>query len=252
MVGPDDPAGQMLRCAQHDKELQHDKSFSLLTPTHPLPAPSMPLDHGPHQRIVLASGNAGKLEELRELFAGSGIALIPQSALGVADAEETGLSFVENAILKARHAARATGLPALADDSGLCVNALDGAPGLTSARYAGRHGDSAANIAKLLEALRAVPDERRGAHFICVLALLRHAKDPAPLIAEGRWHGRILRAPRGERGFGYDPVFFDPQQDCSAAELDPALKNRISHRGRALAALRGQLGAGADAGPGWP
>ncbi len=212
----------------------------------------MPLDHGPHQRIVLASGNVGKLAELRELFAGSGIELVAQSALGVSEVEETGLSFVENAILKARHAARATGLPALADDSGLCVDALDGAPGLTSARYAGRHGDSAANIDKLLEALRAVPDAQRDAHFICVLALMRHADDPAPLLAEGRWHGRILRAPRGERGFGYDPVFFDPQQACSAAELDPALKNRVSHRGRALAALRGQLGAGADAGPGWP
>ena len=203
----------------------------------------MLLDYGPHPRIVLASGNAGKLAELRELFAGSGIELVAQSALGVSEIEETGLSFVENAILKARHAARATGLPALADDSGLCVDALDGAPGLTSARYAGRHGDSAANIARLLEALRDIADGHRDAHFICVLALLRHADDAAPLIAEGRWHGRILRAPRGEHGFGYDPVFFDPQQACSAAELDPALKNRISHRGRALAALRKQLGA---------
>lgn len=205
----------------------------------------MSIDHGPHQRIVLASGNVGKLAELRELFAGSGIELVAQSAFGVRDAEETGLSFVENAILKARHAARVTGLPALADDSGLCVDALDGAPGLTSARYAGRHGDSAANSAKLLEALRAVADERRGAHFICLLALLRHADDPAPLLAEGRWHGRILHAPRGTGGLGYDPVFFDPQQGCSAAELDPALKNRISHRGLALAALREKLDAGA-------
>ena len=205
----------------------------------------MSLDHGPHQRIVLASGNAGKLAELRELFAGSGIELVAQSAFGVRDAEETGLSFVENAILKARHAARATGLPALADDSGLCVDALDGAPGLTSARYAGRHGDSAANIDKLLEALRAAPDAQRGAHFICALALLRHADDPAPQLAEGRWHGRILHAPQGMGGFGYDPVFFDPQQGCSAAELDPALKNRISHRGLALAALREKLEAGA-------
>ena len=203
-------------------------------------------------KIVLASGNHGKIAEFGSRFAGSGIELVAQSVFGVRDAEETGLSFVENAILKARHAARATGLPALADDSGLCVDALDGTPGLNSARYAGRHGDSAANIDKLLDALRAVPDAQRGAHFICVLALLRHAGDPAPLIAEGRWHGRILRAPRGERGFGYDPVFFDPQQDCSAAELDPALKNRISHRGRALAALRGQLGAGTGDGPSWP
>ncbi len=205
----------------------------------------MPVDHDSYPRIVLASGNAGKLAELRELFAGSGIELVAQSALGVSEAEETGLSFVENAILKARHAARATGLPALADDSGLCVDALDGAPGLTSARYAGRHGDSAANIARLLAALRDIADGHRGAHFIGVLALLHHAGDPAPLLAEGRWHGSILRAPRGERGFGYDPVFFDPQRGCSAAELDPALKNRISHRGQALAALRKQLGAGA-------
>ncbi len=205
----------------------------------------MPVDHDSYPRIVLASGNAGKLAELRELFAGSGIELVAQSALGVSEAEETGLSFVENAILKARHAARVTGLPALADDSGLCVDALDGAPGLTSARYAGRHGDSAANIARLLAALRDIADGHRGAHFIGVLALLHHAGDPAPLLAEGRWHGSILRAPRGERGFGYDPVFFDPQRGCSAAELDPALKNRISHRGQALAALRKQLGAGA-------
>ena len=205
----------------------------------------MPVDHDSYPRIVLASGNAGKLAELRELFAGSGIELVAQSALGVSEAEETGLSFVENAILKARHAARVTGLPALADDSGLCVDALDGAPGLTSARYAGRHGDSAANIARLLAALRDIADGHRGAHFIGMLALLHHAGDPAPLLAEGRWHGSILRAPRGERGFGYDPVFFDPQRGCSAAELDPALKNRISHRGQALAALRKQLGAGA-------
>ena len=196
-------------------------------------------------KIVLASGNHGKIAEFGSRFAGSGIELVAQSALGVSEIEETGLSFVENAILKARHAARATGLPALADDSGLCVDALDGAPGLTSARYAGRHGDSVANIAKLLAALRGIADGQRSAHFIGVLALLHHAGDPAPLLAEGRWHGSILRAPRGERGFGYDPVFFDPQRGCSAAELDPALKNRISHRGQALAALRKQLGAGA-------
>lgn len=202
-------------------------------------------------RLVLASGNRGKLAEFDELFAESGIELIAQSALGVSDIEETGRSFIENAILKARHATRATGLPALADDSGLCVDALDGAPGLASARYAGRHGDNVANIAKLLEAMRTVPEERRGAHFICVLVLLRHADDPAPLIAEGRWRGRILHAPRGAGGFGYDPVFHDPQRGCSAAELDPALKNRISHRGAALAAVRRQLGVDADGKPGW-
>jgi XTP/dITP diphosphohydrolase len=194
-------------------------------------------------KLVLASSNAGKLAELRELLADTGYALHVQAEFGVADAEETGLSFVENAILKARHAARATGLPALGDDSGLCVDALGGAPGLYSARYAGGHGDAQANIDKLLAALEDVPDDRRTARFYCVLALLRHAEDPQPVIAEGVWEGRILHARRGTGGFGYDPVFFDPERGCSAAELDPALKNRISHRGRALAALRGRLAA---------
>ena len=157
------------------------------------------------------------------------------------DAEETGLTFVENAILKARHAARATGLPSLGDDSGLYVDVLDGAPGLYSARYAGTHGDAGANIVKLLDALRDVPEQQRSARFVCVLALLRHAEDPQPLIAEGVWEGRILFAPRGEGGFGYDPVFFDPERNMGAAELDAALKNRISHRGRALALLRDKL-----------
>lgn len=193
-------------------------------------------------RIVLASGNAGKLAELRELFAGSDIELIAQSQLGITDAEETGLTFIENAILKARHAARASNLPALGDDSGLCVDALHGAPGLYSARYAGIHGDSRANIEKLLRELDGVADTQRGAHFICVLALLRYADDPDPLIAQARWPGRILHAPRGERGFGYDPVFLPHDGDGrSAAELDPALKNRISHRGQALALLRESL-----------
>jgi len=194
----------------------------------------------PH-RLVLASGNAGKLAELRALLADDGIELVAQSELGVDDIEETGLTFVENALLKARHAARITGLPALADDSGLCVDALGGAPGLYSARYAGAQGDAQANIAKLLHALADIPDERRDAHFHAVVVLLRHPEDPQPIIAEGRWPGRILHAPRGARGFGYDPVFLDPQHGASAAELDPALKNRISHRGRALAALRRRL-----------
>ncbi|HEX6614364.1 MAG TPA: RdgB/HAM1 family non-canonical purine NTP pyrophosphatase [Rhodanobacteraceae bacterium] len=202
----------------------------------------------PGFKVVLASGNAGKLAELRELFAGSGIELIAQSRLGIADAEETGLTFVENAILKARHAARASGLPALGDDSGLCVDALNGAPGLYSARYAGTQGDSRANIEKLLRELDGVADARRGAHFNCVLALLRHTEDPDPLIAQARWPGRILHAPRGERGFGYDPVFLPHDGDgLSAAELDPALKNRISHRGQALAALLRDLPAALNA-----
>ena len=159
-------------------------------------------------KLVLASSNPGKLAELRDLLGDAGVDLHAQTEFGVEDAEETGLTFVENAILKARHAARATGLPALADDSGLCVDALDGAPGLYSARYAGGHGDHAANIAKLLDALRDVADERRTARFVSVLALLRHADDPQPLIAEGVWEGRVLFAPRGSGGFGYDPVFF--------------------------------------------
>jgi XTP/dITP diphosphohydrolase len=187
-------------------------------------------------RIVLASGNAGKLAEIRQIL--DGHELIAQSALGIADTEETASTFVENALLKARHAARASGLPALGDDSGICVHALDGEPGLLSARYAGTHGNAAANIAKLLDALRDVPDAQRTAHFHCSIVLLRHADDPAPLIAEGRWHGTILRAPRGTGGFGYDPIFFDPALNAGAAELDPITKNRVSHRGMALAKLR--------------
>ncbi len=192
-------------------------------------------------KLVLASSNPGKLAELRDLLGDAGVDLHAQTEFGVADAEETGLTFVENAILKARHASRATGLPALADDSGLCVDALNGAPGLYSARYAGGHGDNAANIAKLLDALRDVPDERRTARFVSVLALLRHADDPQPLIAEGVWEGHVLSAPRGSGGFGYDPVFFDPERGMGAAELDAALKNRIGHRGLALAAMREKL-----------
>lgn len=193
-------------------------------------------------KLVLASGNLGKLAELDELLAGSGIELVAQSELGIGDAEETGLTFVENAILKARHAARASGIASLADDSGLCVDALDGAPGLYSARYAGVHGDNAANNAKLLRELEGLPDPRRTAHFTCVLALLRHAEDPDPVIATGRWPGRVLHAPRGAHGFGYDPVFLpDDGGGLGSAELDPTLKNRISHRGQALAELRREL-----------
>lgn len=194
-------------------------------------------------KLVLASGNPGKLKEFGALLADSGFEVVPQVSLGVDDAEETGLSFVENALLKARHAARASGLPALADDSGLCVEHLDGAPGLYSARYAGTHGDNAANNAKLLRALDGVPDERRGAFFICVLVLLRHAEDPAPLIVEGRWHGHVLHASRGMQGFGYDPLFLPQGQTLSAAELDPVLKNTLSHRALALARLHALLSA---------
>jgi XTP/dITP diphosphohydrolase len=189
-------------------------------------------------KLVLASSNRGKLAEMDAILADLDIELVAQGDLGIADADETATTFVENALLKARQAAHASGLPALGDDSGLCVDALGGAPGLYSARYAGAHGDAAANIAKLLDALRDVPDEERTAHFHCTIVLLRSADDPAPLVAEGRWHGRILRAPRGSGGFGYDPVFLDPALGAGAAELDPATKNRVSHRGLALARLR--------------
>jgi len=191
--------------------------------------------------LVLASGNAGKLAELRDLLAGDGFTLRAQSEFGLADAEETGLTFVENALLKARQAARATGLPALADDSGLCVDALGGAPGLYSARYAGADGNAARNIERLLGELEGVADTARGASFHCCIVLLRHATDPRPLVVEGSWRGRILHAPRGEGGFGYDPVFLDPASGLTAAELPAARKNAISHRGLALAALRARL-----------
>ncbi len=193
------------------------------------------------QRIVLASSNRGKLAEFNALLTGSGLEVIAQGSLGIDDAEESGLSFIENALLKARHAARASGLPALADDSGLCVPALGGAPGLYSARYAGSHGDATANNAKLLHELDGLPQDKREAFFICVLVLLQHADDPTPLVVEGRWHGRVLETPRGVGGFGYDPLFLPAGQLTSAAELDPALKNRLSHRGRALAQLHARL-----------
>jgi XTP/dITP diphosphohydrolase len=196
-------------------------------------------------KLVLASSNSGKLEELRELLADTGIELIAQSDLGVDDAEETATTFVENALIKARHASQLTGLPALADDSGICVDALHGAPGLYSARYAGEHGNASRNIDKLLDAMKEVPDDQRGAHFYCVLVLLQHANDPQPLMVEGIWHGRILHARRGQGGHGYDPVFFDPRHDQSAAEMALDLKNRLSHRGKALAVLRQRLQAGA-------
>ena len=192
-------------------------------------------------KLVLASSNHGKLEELRGLLSGNSIELIAQSDLGVDDADETGTTFVENALLKARHATRVTGLPALADDSGICVDALDGAPGLYSARYAGEHGNASRNIDKLLDALDGVPDAGRSAHFYCVLVLLRHADDPQPLIVEGQWNGRILHERRGSGGHGYDPVFFDPVHAQSAAEMALEFKNGISHRGKALVALKRRL-----------
>lgn len=193
------------------------------------------------ERVVLASSNAGKLAEFSQLLAGLGIEFVSQSSLGVDDADETGRSFVENALIKARHASMVTGLPALADDSGICVDALDGAPGLYAARYAGVHGDEAANRAKLLRELDGKPANERNAYFIAVIVLLRHADDPAPIIVEGRWPGCILTAERGDGGFGYDPLFLPDGFEQSAAELDRALKNSLSHRGLAVAALRDRL-----------
>jgi len=191
--------------------------------------------------LVLASGNAGKLLELRAMLADLPLTVLPQRELGVDDVPETGTTFVENALIKARHASQVTGLPALADDSGLIVDALGGAPGLYSARYAGSPTDDAANNAKLLQALDGLPEARRTARFYAVIVLLRHADDPQPLIAEGSWEGRILDAPRGHNGFGYNPVFLDPAQGLTAAEMPPEQKNRISHRALALQALRDRL-----------
>ena len=188
-------------------------------------------------KVVLASGNVGKVREFNQLLGDQHIEVVPQSSFGVPEAEETGLTFVENAILKARNAARHTGLPALADDSGIEVDALNGAPGIYSARYAGAGASDEANLRKLLEALEDVPDAKRGARFQCVIAYLRHAEDPTPLICQGTWEGRILTAPRGANGFGYDPVFFVPDEDASAAELPAEIKNRLSHRGQALRRL---------------
>jgi XTP/dITP diphosphohydrolase len=197
------------------------------------------------RRWVLATGNRGKLAELRELFDAQGldVELLPQTDLGVRPAAEDGVTFVENALAKARHAARATGLPAIADDSGLCVDALHGAPGVRSARYAGEAADDSANVAKLLAALRCAPDNERAARFLCVLVALDAADDPAPVIATGEWRGRIATQSRGVGGFGYDPVFVDPATGLTAAELTPAAKNRVSHRGRALVALAAELRA---------
>ncbi|WP_328188741.1 RdgB/HAM1 family non-canonical purine NTP pyrophosphatase [Marinobacter sp. OP 3.4] len=193
------------------------------------------------QRLVLASNNPGKLRELGDLLAPLGLSPVAQGDLGVGEAEEPAVTFVENALLKARHAARETGLPALADDSGLAVDALGGQPGVRSARYAGPDASDEDNVSALLRALEGVPEAGRSAQFHCVLVYLRHADDPTPVICHGRWPGRILEAPRGDGGFGYDPVFLAPEFNLSAAELTREQKGRISHRGRALRLLVEQL-----------
>jgi XTP/dITP diphosphohydrolase len=186
-------------------------------------------------KLVIASNNPGKLREISQILGPLGIEVLPQAAFGVTEADEPHATFIENALAKARHAAAISGLPALADDSGLCVDALGGAPGVHSARYAGEPRADARNNAKLLEALGERPD--RQAHYYCVIVVMRHAQDPRPLIAEGLWRGEILRSPRGSGGFGYDPLFLDPEFGQTGAELAPARKNLMSHRGKALALL---------------
>ncbi len=188
-----------------------------------------------YQQVVLASGNPGKIREIQAILADHPI--VPQSAFNVADAEETGTTFVENAILKARNAALHCKLPAIADDSGLVVDALNGAPGVISARYAGVGAGDRDNLDKLLRELEGVPDELRTARFICVMVFMEHANDPCPVIAQGVWEGRILDHAVGENGFGYDPVFWVPEQGCASAQLPAALKNALSHRGQALKRL---------------
>ncbi|EGH00055.1 Nucleoside 5-triphosphatase RdgB (dHAPTP2C dITP2C XTP-specific) [gamma proteobacterium IMCC2047] len=189
------------------------------------------------QKIVLASSNQGKLREIQQVLAHLDMQLVPQSEFNVSDADETGLSFVENAIIKARHAARTSGLPALADDSGLEVDALQGKPGIYSARFAGEKATDGDNIQKLLSELEGVDSPQRSARFRCVLVYMRHADDPSPIIAEGSWEGFILDEQRGQNGFGYDPVFYIPEHQRAAAELEPEVKNQHSHRARALAQL---------------
>ena len=189
------------------------------------------------ERIVLASNNAGKVREFNQLLTDTDIEVIPQSEFSVTEIEETGLTFVENALLKARNAAAHTGLPAVADDSGLEVDALQGAPGIYSARYAGAGASDQDNVQKLLDALKNVPEKKRSARFQCLMVYMRHAGDPTPRIFQGSWEGQILYETRGDNGFGYDPVFYVPGQRCSSAQLSPEVKNSLSHRGQALKQL---------------
>lgn len=200
------------------------------------------------ETIVLASNNAGKIREINQLLAPLELNVVPMRDFTTEEAIEDGLSFVENAIKKARFAAAASGLPAIADDSGIEVDALDGAPGIYSARYAGDRASDADNLQKLLQEMQGVAEEKRTARFQCVMVYMRHAHDPTPVICQGTWEGRILPAPQGENGFGYDPVFLVPEAGCSAAELEPGRKNSLSHRGKALQQLLRQLSPGLHAG----
>jgi XTP/dITP diphosphohydrolase len=192
-------------------------------------------------KVVLASNNPGKLEEFKKIFASSGINITPQENFSVPEAEETGLTFIENAILKARNACKYTSLPSIADDSGLEVDALGGKPGIHSARFAGENATQEKYINKLLSCLKNAPKPKRTARFRCVLVYLQHAEDPSPIIAQGTWEGQILTEPAGWNGFGYDPIFFVPEQNCSAAQLSPEIKNKLSHRSKAINNLLHQL-----------
>ena len=192
-------------------------------------------------KIVLASSNPGKVKEFQQLLAKAHIKVIPQTDFELSEIEETGLSFVENAILKARHASEIAQLPAIADDSGLEVDYLNGAPGIYSARFAGDQANDDSNNTKLLDLLQGIPDEQRSARFQCLLVYLRHPQDPTPLICQGTWEGRILTAPQGNNGFGYDPLFFVPERRCSSADLSAEVKNQLSHRGKAMARLLDNL-----------
>lgn len=194
------------------------------------------------KKIVLASSNPGKVREINQMLAGLQLAVVPQSDFKVPDADETGLTFVENALLKARNATRLTGLPAIADDSGLEVDYLNGAPGIYSARYAGKGAGDEQNLRKLLTELEGIPEAERNARFQCLMVYLRHEFDPTPIVCQGTWEGRILFEPRGTNGFGYDPIFFVPTHNCSSAELPPEVKNKLSHRGQALRLLVAALG----------
>ena len=194
-------------------------------------------------KIVLASNNAGKAREISEILAAYGISVVPQSDFSVPEIPETGLTFVENALLKARNACHHTGLPAIADDSGIEIDALNGAPGIYSARFAGVGATDEINLQKALTELKDVPEEQRGARFQCLMVLLEHENDPTPLICQGSWEGKILTEPQGENGFGYDPIFYVPEHQCSSAQLTAEQKNALSHRGKALKALAKEINA---------
>ena len=189
------------------------------------------------KKIVLATGNQGKVREMADLLADFGFDVVAQSEFNVSEVAETGTTFIENAIIKARHAAKETGLPAIADDSGLEVDYLGGAPGVYSARYAGEDASDQQNLEKLLDAMKDVPEAQRSARFHCVLVLMRHENDPTPLVCHGKWEGRILTQAHGSNGFGYDPIFFVPEDNCASAQLEPMRKKQLSHRGHALKKL---------------